>query len=80
MAHGEPQALPALGRLLPQQLRQLRDIDRDPPRLVLGQAVRRLAREVADGKAGLIAIELRGKRSPHVTLVVQHSRNNDLEI
>ena len=36
--------------------------------------------EVADGKAGLIAIELRGKRSPHVTLVVQHSRNNDLEI
>ena len=36
--------------------------------------------EVADGKAELIAIELRGKRSPHVTLVVQHSRNNDLEI
>jgi hypothetical protein len=45
---------------------------------VLPDAKRRALRTLK--KAGLIAVELRGKRSPRVTLVVQNSKNNDLEI
>jgi DNA-binding transcriptional ArsR family regulator len=45
---------------------------------VLPDAKRRALRTLE--KAGLIAIELRGKRSPRVTLVVQNSRNGGSEI
>jgi hypothetical protein len=45
---------------------------------VLPDAKRRALRALE--KAGLIAIERRGKRSPRVTLVVQNSRNSGLEI
>jgi DNA-binding transcriptional ArsR family regulator len=44
---------------------------------VLPDAKRRALRTLE--KAGLIAIELRGKRSPRVTLVVQNSRTSGLE-
>jgi DNA-binding transcriptional ArsR family regulator len=45
---------------------------------VLPDAKRRALRTLE--KAGLITIELRGKRSPRVTLVVQNSRNGGSEI